>query len=176
MAYESLLNVPTSALSVISSSVGASTYNATIALDIGNTTLGNYLTDDYAVLNIATTVAAGGSTLSATNPLSSISISLSSASTIPNTIAYYGNVVSSTFLASTSATLTINFPVSLGTVNVNLPTTLLAVSASTGNSTLTGSVLDNFFWASSNPSENTNDQPNAVRTTAGHSRIQAALG
>jgi hypothetical protein len=177
MAYETLLNVSTSALSVVTSTVGSSAYNATIVLDLSNTTLGNSLTDDYAVLNIGTTVASNGNTLSATTPGTSISLSLSSASVIPSTVVYYGNIVSSTFLANTSATLSINFPVTnANLVNVNLPTTVLAVSANVGTSTLLGSVLDNFFWVTKTPAENAANQPNAVRTTAGHARLAAALG
>lgn len=169
MAYESLLNVLAAAQSVASYTYSAATtgLSANILLNINNTTLGNNLGDDVAYLTVQT-------------GLSSAVLSLSSFSTIPTTINYIGSIVSSTFNTNlSSAQIAINFPVSNALVNVNLPTTNLYLS---GNKTTVvfdstqNSTLDNFFWASINPAENTNDQPNAVRTTAGHARIVAALG
>jgi len=176
MAYETLLNV-TPVLATSASTVNAAGYTANLLLNINNTTLGNFLSDDVAYLIVGASPAAGGVTLSATST-TSIYLTLSSASVIPTTINYYGNIATSTYSA-TSATLTLNFPVANSTVNVNLPTTSISLSANSANTVIDPtktSTLDNFFFASTNPAENTNNAPNAVRTTAGHSRITAALG
>jgi len=169
MAYETLLTVTPVLCSATGYSYSSATsgVSANFVIDISNTTLGNTLTDEYVVLNLAT----GSSTAN---------LSLSSATVIPSTVVYTGSIVSSTFNTTLSTVqLSINFPVANDADNVNLANTVLYLSgnnATIGLDATQTSKLDNFFWASINPSENTSDSPNAVRTTFGHSRLVAYRG
>jgi len=181
MAYETLLTVTplTATLPLYTFSSGTSGVSAVIGLNISGTTLGNYLSDDDSKLYIQTVFAPSLSALSATTP-TSIYLTLSSASTIPSTVNYIGSLVSSTINTTVSTvTFAINFPVSNDADNVNLTNTVLYLS---GNSSAINfdptknSTLDNFFFASTNPGENSSNSPNAVRTTAGHSRLVAYRG
>lgn len=169
MAYESFLNVTPAIASINSYTYSSATTgaSATILLNINNTTLGNTLADDVAYLTFQTGV-------------SSAVLSLSSASVIPTTVNYVGNIVSSTFNVSTSSvTLNVTFPVSYDIDNVNLSTTTLFLSGNSSTvafDTTQTSKLDNFFFVSTNPGETSSNSSNAVRTTAGHARLVASRG
>jgi hypothetical protein len=185
MAYESALNAVSPLLTVNTYSYSAATsgLSATFFLNISGTTLGNNLTDDDCKLFIYASRATPS--LSAINPLSSTSvgsiyISLSSPTVITSPVLYLGNIFTSTFnTINSNVTLGINFPVSLDPDNINLQTTVLYLS---GNATTinfdptNGSALDNFFFVSTNPSENSGNSTNTVRTTFGHSRLVASRG
>jgi hypothetical protein len=186
MSYESNLNCVsplfTLAANTYTFSSVSSGLSATFFINISGTTLGNTLPDEDAKLIVQTSYAPANSptsVLSASSP-TSLYLSLSSATAIPVPVQYVANIISSTFNTSTSSTtLAINFPVSLDPDNVNMQTTTLYLS---GNATTInldptkGTTLDNFFFVSTVPAENSSNKPNTVRTTSGHARLVAHLG
>ena len=169
MAYETLLTVTPVLCAATGYSYSSATtgVSASVVIDITNTTLGSSLSDEYLVLNLAT-------------GLGTANLSLSSATSIPSTIVYSGSIVSSTFNTTLSTVqLSINFPVANDADNVNLLNTVLYLSgnnATIGLDTTQTSKLDNFFFVSTNPGENSLNSSNAVRTTFGHSRLVAYRG
>jgi len=191
MANESVLNVQPLVNSVTSYSYSTSLsgLSATILLNLSATTLGGTLPDEDSKLFIQTSYANPlytGATapyifaLSGSTP-TSVYFTLSSASTIPNTIQYIGTV-SSTVMNTTAANVTfaVTFPVSLDIDNVNLPTTTIYLSGNLTTIVLDptkSSTVDNFFYASTVPPVSGNTiTANTVRTTAGHARLVSYLG
>lgn len=168
MAYETVLNITPSIVSIPSSVITSNTYSTTLKLTTSGTTLGSALTDEVLTLVVNTT-AAGGAPLSATSLSGTVVLNLSSALSLPTPQVWPGVISSSTFNGTASiATLTITFP------QRSLLTTVLNLSANTSttqfDSTKT-SALDNFFYLTGSP-----DVTHQVRTTGGHASLVSYLG
>lgn len=175
MSYETLLTVtPT-----ISTSNGVNSFvvnaglDASILLDVGNTTLGSFLTDDVCRLVLNTDPDSTGTGLSASAGTTSINLTLSSPTALSVPQVWPGVITSSTFKNGVSATATITWPISLGRAT-SLANTVINLSANATTvvlDTTKPSTLDNFFYLTGSPDSN-----HQVRTTYGHSRLVSYLG
>jgi len=172
MAYETLLTV-TPAISSSNGVTGFSITNglsASILLNIGNTTLGNNLSDDVARILLNTVPDSTGVALSAAigTPVNTINLTLSSPTALPVAQLYPATIATSTFKSGVSATITLTFP------GRELTNTSISLSANAStlvlDPTLT-STLDNFFFLTGSP-----DTKQQVRTTGGNAKLQAYLG
>lgn len=167
MAYETVLNTPVIISNVNSSRVNAVGYSTTLRLNVSGTTLGDALTDEVCTLIINTSASSGYTTLSGDS--TSISLSLSSPTALTTPQVWPGQIAASTYNATaSSATLTVTFP------QRSLLTTSISLSANTATTVVDPtktSVVDNFFYLTGSP-----DAGHQVRTTGGHSNLQAYLG
>jgi hypothetical protein len=159
MAYETLLNVPASIVSVDSYTINSTSVTGSIVLDAANTTLGSILSNEVPKVVFSLGKAGAAASLSAT----SITFTFSAATPLISN-SYTGTLVESRF-ASNSAIFTIAFPTS-----PDLATTTLSFSGNGSTVVLnpaSTSTLDNFFYV---------NDAGVIRTTAGHARLVQYLG
>lgn len=169
MAYETLLTVTPTLSTIYSSSIVAG-FDSIFLLSISGTTLGNKYGDMVCKITLNTDPDSTGYALSASpgSSSNSINMTLSSPSALTTNQLFPGAITTSTYLANTSATITLNFP------GRELANTFISLSANASTFVLDPTKttnLDNFFFLTGSP-----DTRFQVRTTGGNARIQAYLG
>jgi len=174
MAYETLLTVaPILSGSPIGLVVNTGV-DGTLLLTTSGTTLGNKTSDLVAKLNFATDPDSTGLALSASAGITSINLTLSSASSLTTPQVWPGQIQpGSTYLSNVSSTFTLYWPPQAGIAS-NLWNTVISLSSNKSTIILDPtktSTLDNFFYFTGSPDVN-----HQVRTTFGNSRLQSYLG
>ena len=148
MAYESLLTVTPILSGTPIGLVTNAGVDVTLLLTTSGTTLGAKTSDLVAKLNIATDPDSTGVALSASPGITSINITLSSASSLTTPQVWPGQIQpGSTYKSGVSSTFTVYWPPQAGIASSLWNT---AISLSSNNATIVldptkTSALDNFF-------------------------------
>lgn len=174
MAYESLLTVTPILSGTPIGLVVNSGVDGTLFLTTSGTTLGNKTSDLVAKLNFLTDPDSTGTALSASAGVTSINITLSSASSLTTPQVWPGQIQpGSTYKSGVSSTFTLYWPPQAGIAS-SLWNTVISLSSNASTIVLDPtktSTLDNFFYFTGSPDVN-----HQVRTTFGNSRLQSYLG
>jgi hypothetical protein len=174
MAYESLLTVsPILSGSPIGLIVNSGV-DGTLFLTTSGTTLGAKTPDLVAKLIFLTDPDSTGAGLSASAGLTSINLTLSSASSLTTPQVWPGQIQpGSTYKQGVSSTFTLYWPPQAGIAS-SLWNTVISLSSNANTIVLDPtktSALDNFFYFTNSPDIN-----HQVRTTYSQSRLASYLG